>query len=56
MCAVIENLQGLWKRVIITISCNHINKEIDKKFKILSKTVRISGFRIGKVPISFFKR
>lgn len=56
MHTFVEDLTGLWKRIIITISCDCFNKEIDKNFLILSKTIDIAGFRKGKVPISFLKQ
>lgn len=56
MHTFVENLQGLWKRITITLSCDYINKSIDEKFKNLSKTIRISGFRIGKVPITILEQ
>lgn len=52
----IEDLKGLWKRIIINLSCDFINEEINKKIKNLSKNMRIAGFRVGKVPISFLKQ
>lgn len=52
----IEDLKGLWKRVIVTVPCEVINTAIHDRFLYLSKTIYVHGFRIGKVPVSFLKK
>lgn len=52
----VEDLGGLWKRITITILCDDINQQVDKKINELSKTVRIPGFRVGKAPMSLLRQ
>lgn len=56
MHILVEDLTGLWRRIVITISCDYMNNLINKKIKNLSKTMRIAGFRVGKVPISIIEQ
>ncbi|MDU0810866.1 MAG: trigger factor [Burkholderia sp.] len=49
---VIENLGKLKRCVEISIPKEIVQKEIDLRIKKLAKTVRISGFRLGRVPIN----
>jgi trigger factor len=47
----IENLEGLARRMTVQIPSERVSEAVEKKLKDLSKTVRIDGFRPGKVPL-----
>jgi len=47
----IETLDGLARRMTVQIPSERVSEAVEKKLKDLSKTVRIDGFRPGKVPL-----
>jgi len=47
----IETLEGLERRMTVQIPSEQVTEAVQKKLKDLSKTVRIDGFRPGKVPL-----
>ncbi|MBS0425150.1 MAG: trigger factor [Proteobacteria bacterium] len=47
----VENLSALERRFDITISLETLQDEIDKRLNRLAKTVKLHGFRPGKVPL-----
>jgi trigger factor len=47
----IETLDGLARRMTVQVPSERVSEAVDKKLKDLSKTVRIDGFRPGKVPL-----
>ena len=47
----VENLGKLERRLRISVPVAEIEKEVDTRLKRLSRTVRMPGFRPGKVPI-----
>ncbi len=47
----IETLEGLERRMTVQIPSETVTKAVDKKLRDLVKTVRIDGFRPGKVPL-----
>ena len=47
----VENLGKLERRLQISVPVAEIEKEVDTRLKRLSRTVRMAGFRPGKVPI-----
>lgn len=47
----IETLEGLERRMTVQIPSAQVDEAVEKKLKDLSKTVRIDGFRPGKVPL-----
>jgi trigger factor len=47
----VENLGKLERRVHLSVPRAEIDKEVDTRLKRLSRTVRMAGFRPGKVPI-----
>ncbi len=47
----VENLSALERRFDITISLEKLQDEIDKRLNRLTKTVKLHGFRPGKVPL-----
>ena len=46
-----ETLEGLERRMTVQIPSDRVSEAVEKKLKDLSKTVRIDGFRPGKVPL-----
>ncbi len=52
----IESLEGLQRKLTVQVPSDQIATAIDQKLKKLSKTVRMDGFRPGKVPVSIVKQ
>jgi trigger factor len=51
MQANLENLSNLERRLSIAVPMTEIDHEIDNRLKQLSRTVKMHGFRPGKVPM-----
>ncbi|KNH08902.1 Cell division trigger factor [Candidatus Burkholderia brachyanthoides] len=49
--ANVENLSKLERRVTISLPKDTVQKEVDSRIRQLAKTVRMPGFRPGKVPL-----
>ncbi|MFV2032170.1 MAG: trigger factor [Gammaproteobacteria bacterium] len=47
----IETLEGLERRMTVQVPSDTVAQAVEKKLRDLSKTVRIDGFRPGKVPL-----
>ena len=47
----VETTQGLERRMTVTVPAERIEQEVEDRLKNLSRTVRLSGFRPGKVPV-----
>ena len=47
----IETLEGLERRMTVQIPGDQVDAAVEKKLRDLSRTVRIDGFRPGKVPM-----
>ncbi len=47
----VEAVSGLERRMTVTLPAERVDKEVENRLKSLSRTVRIAGFRPGKVPI-----
>ena len=52
----VESTGALERRMTVEVPAERIDGEVDKRLKSLSKTVRIDGFRPGKVPLSVVRR
>jgi len=52
----IEALEGLERKMTVQIPAEKIDTAVDKKLRELSKTVKIDGFRPGKVPVKVVKQ
>lgn len=52
----IETLEGLQRKMTVQVPDDQISSAIDKKLKQLSKTVKLDGFRPGKVPVSVVRQ
>ncbi len=48
----VEATEGLERRMKVTIPAEQIESEVNSRLKSLVRTVRIKGFRPGKVPMS----
>ncbi len=51
-----ETLDGLKRKLTVQVPSETIESAVDKKLKQLSKTVKMDGFRPGKVPVSVVKQ
>lgn len=47
----VEATSGLERRMTVTVPAAQVEKEVENRLKQLSRTVRIAGFRPGKVPV-----
>ena len=47
----IENLSNLGRRVSVSLPLAQIETEVDQRLKKLARTVKLHGFRPGKVPL-----
>jgi trigger factor len=47
----IETLSQLERRLNVAVPAEQIDKEVEQRLKKLSRTVRLAGFRPGKVPL-----
>lgn len=52
----IETTSGLERRLTVGIPADVVDKEVEKRLKDAAKTVRINGFRRGKVPFKVVKQ
>src|SRR5687768_7045442 len=49
--ANVETLEGLERRVSMSLPAAEIERQVDAKLKQLARNVRMPGFRPGKVPM-----
>src|SRR5947209_4193189 len=49
--ANVETLQGLERRVSMTLPADDIERQVDERLKKLARNIRMPGFRPGKVPL-----
>lgn len=52
MTVTVETLEKLERRITLTVSAEDVSGEINTRLKELSRTVKVDGFRPGKVPLS----
>lgn len=55
MATTLENLEGLERKAILSISVDEINSRVAAKLKNIQKKARIDGFRPGKAPFSMIE-
>jgi len=56
MSTVIEQSGGLERRIKMAVSAAEITRQVSQRLRELSRTVKMSGFRPGKVPLSMIER
>src|SRR5258706_2028175 len=49
--ANVETLEGLERRVSMTLPAAEIEKQVDTRLKQLARNIKMPGFRPGKVPM-----
>src|SRR3954468_18104916 len=52
MAVTVETLDKLERKMTLTLPVNVIQSEVDSRLKRLARTVKMDGFRPGKVPMS----
>ncbi|MHB1200457.1 MAG: trigger factor [Polaromonas sp.] len=52
MAVTVETLEKLERKLTLTLPLNTIQSEVDARLKRLARTVKMDGFRPGKVPMS----
>jgi len=52
MTATVETLDGLTRRVNLTLNREQVETEVKKRLARIAKTVRMDGFRPGKAPMN----
>jgi len=56
MQVFVENTSGVERRLTVQVPGNEIQEKIDAKLREIGKTVRIKGFRPGRVPPTVVKQ
>jgi len=52
----VESISTLGRKITVQVPAARVDDAVDKKLKDLSHTVRLDGFRPGKVPMSVVKK
>jgi trigger factor len=52
MAVTVETLEKLERKITLTLPADAIKSEVDSRLKRLARTVRMDGFRPGKVPMT----
>lgn len=52
MAVTVETLEKLERKITLTLPVNVIQSEVDTRLKRLARTVKMDGFRPGKVPMT----
>jgi trigger factor len=52
MAVTVETLEKLERKITLTLPVNTIQSEVDLRLKRLARTVKMDGFRPGKVPMT----
>ncbi|MHB1248461.1 MAG: trigger factor [Polaromonas sp.] len=52
MAVTVETLEKLERKLTLTLPLNTIQSEVDARLRRLARTVKMDGFRPGKVPMS----
>lgn len=52
----IETTTGLERRMTITVPADRVNNEVNERINKAARTVRIDGFRPGKVPLTVVRK
>jgi trigger factor len=52
MAVTVENLEKLERKMTLTLPLNALQSEVNSRLKKMARTVKMDGFRPGKVPMS----
>ena len=52
----VENAGGLERRMKVQVPAERVDQEVQSRLQSMSKTIRLDGFRPGKVPISVIEK
>jgi len=52
----IENTGGLSRRMTVQVPAERVDQEVDSRLRSMSQTVRLDGFRPGKVPMKVIEQ
>lgn len=52
----VETTQGLQRRMTVQVPSERVDKEVDGRLRSLGNTVRLDGFRPGKVPFKVLQK
>lgn len=52
MAVTVETLEKLERKITLTLPVNVIQSEVDSRLKRMARTVKMDGFRPGKVPMN----
>src|SRR5687767_4122112 len=52
MAVTVETLDKLERKITLTLPADAIKSEVDSRLKRLARTVKMDGFRPGKVPMT----
>ncbi len=52
----VETIEGLGRRMRVTLPAEEIEREVDKRLQSLARSVRLKGFRPGKVPLKVVRQ
>ena len=52
----VENVSGLERRLKISVPATQVEKTVNNKINQAARTIKLDGFRTGKVPVSVVKK
>lgn len=52
----VESTEGLERRMTVELPADKVNEALEKRLKELARTVKLDGFRPGKVPLSVVRK
>jgi trigger factor len=52
----VENVSGLERRLKIAVPATQVEQTVNKKINQTARTIKIDGFRVGKVPVDVVKK
>ena len=52
----VENTGGLERRMTVQVPAERIEEQVQSRLESMSKTVRLDGFRPGKVPVKVIEK
>ena len=56
MKTVLEDISSVKKKLLVEVQAEDVNKKLDGAYRSLKKSVKIPGFRPGKVPRNILER